>query len=729
MKKLDKYLKAFEMHGVGFINETESQLNGDCPFCGKEKHFYVHKTKYLWDCKICGISGNYKSFLKEIQKRNKKNIEEKNIKLLAKKKGLPVSAFLNLELGFWNGMYTLPVYTEENKLQDIRCYKLNHKFISTSGAKSGLFGLNKLLKNPEAPVYICEGEWDTIAMSSLLKKAKIKGVAVCSPGATTFKEEWVPYFKNKKVFVCYDNDEAGLKGHEIVFKKLNGIASSLRFINWPDKKGIGYDIRDFYQDIYLKTKKPKTAVQKLLGLMRKTIKGQIEEAEEIDIKDIPKIDKSIRLNDVQKSIEVKMFDPDMNIFKAIACAILSTQFNTKPIWLFLVAPPSSGKTEMLNSFKYLGEPYSDLIHYTSSITDNTLISGMNAKKDPSLLAQFEGKKKALIIKDLTPILSYADYIKQEIFGQLRDIYDGYTAKDFGNGVKRVYRNLKFPILAGVTPEIYKETEQFAALGERFAKLQLRSSDHLADVMKMMHLNMKNIGKEIELDDHHAKVVYSYINNLFSWIEEEKIELPPPIPKKFYSQLCYLSLYTSRMRGSVSRDKFKFDLINLKPSKEKPMRFNLMISTIASYEPLLYFSKEVTQRSIDFARQIALNTVNPREEEILRTVYKLNQEYREAPSEFSRPNKKNIHRNCSYTPFTIERVLQNFIMLDILTIHKSSRQTLYHISKDMNKILVEGNIYQSKEELDRKNLIIDDIQPDYHKPKKKKIIKIKRKKKK
>lgn len=40
----------------------------DCPFCGKEKHFYVNKQTQLWDCKKCGESGNIYKLLVQVGK-------------------------------------------------------------------------------------------------------------------------------------------------------------------------------------------------------------------------------------------------------------------------------------------------------------------------------------------------------------------------------------------------------------------------------------------------------------------------------------------------------------------------------------------------------------------------------------------------------------------------------------------------------------------------------------
>ena len=40
----------------------------DCPFCGKESHFYISRKTQLWDCKKCGEYGNIYKLLKFLDK-------------------------------------------------------------------------------------------------------------------------------------------------------------------------------------------------------------------------------------------------------------------------------------------------------------------------------------------------------------------------------------------------------------------------------------------------------------------------------------------------------------------------------------------------------------------------------------------------------------------------------------------------------------------------------------
>lgn len=64
------------------------EWNADCPFCGKEKHFYLNSKTGLWNCKRCGEFGNWFQFrkktksgftnLSEIEKEEKNEIRKNN---------------------------------------------------------------------------------------------------------------------------------------------------------------------------------------------------------------------------------------------------------------------------------------------------------------------------------------------------------------------------------------------------------------------------------------------------------------------------------------------------------------------------------------------------------------------------------------------------------------------------------------------------------------------------
>ncbi|MCL2283778.1 MAG: toprim domain-containing protein [Fibromonadales bacterium] len=85
------------------------------------------------------------------------------------------------------------------------------------------FPFNKAaLDGEHGIVYLCEGAIDAL---TLLERGFN---AVGIPGVNTFKPEWVSLFKNKKVILCLDNDEAGRAGEARISALLKGAGLETR---------------------------------------------------------------------------------------------------------------------------------------------------------------------------------------------------------------------------------------------------------------------------------------------------------------------------------------------------------------------------------------------------------------------------------------------------------------------------------------------------------------------
>ncbi len=148
------------------------------------------------------------------------------------------------------------------------------------------------------------------------------------------------------------------------------------------------------------------------------------------------------------------------VFGTVAGQLLSGD----PLWLFVVGPPSSGKTELLNPLRD-----HEAVKFISNLSPAALVSGFRRNgrdDDPSLLPQLDGK--TLIVKDFTPLLEMPYEAQAKVFGVLRDVYEGRGEFHFGNDAEtKVYKS-KFNIIAAVTNAIEKRRKSLVALGKRFS---------------------------------------------------------------------------------------------------------------------------------------------------------------------------------------------------------------------------------------------------------------------
>jgi hypothetical protein len=101
-----------------------------------------------------------------------------------------------------------------------------------------------------------------------------------------------------------------------------------------------------------------------------------------------------------------------------------------PVWLGVIAPPSSAKTEILNSLLRLtyAEP-------TATLTPAALLSGTPKKQrnkgaKGGLLPKI-GDFGILVLKDFGSVLSMRPDTKAEILAALREIYDGSWTRHIG----------------------------------------------------------------------------------------------------------------------------------------------------------------------------------------------------------------------------------------------------------------------------------------------------------
>lgn len=147
-----------------------------------------------------------------------------------------------------------------------------------------------------------------------------------------------------------------------------------------------------------------------------------------------------------------------------------------PVWLMIIAPPSSGKSVVIRG---ITEAVGGARHI-SSVTANTFASGMmggsGGDGSRSLLERMEERGEWLLtIKDFGTIQNQVAEERREIFGQLREIYDGKYNATYGTGVEVDWEG-SLGILVGATPAVDRKWQWSAQLGERFVHLRPASPD-------------------------------------------------------------------------------------------------------------------------------------------------------------------------------------------------------------------------------------------------------------
>ena len=283
-----------------------------------------------------------------------------------------------------------------------------------------------------------------------------------------------------------------------------------------------------------------------------------------------------------------MFFEDEGIIETVLATVTSTVIPGDPVWVFVVSASGSLKTELLRALRDCGIVYS-----TSTLTKNSLIGGQTKASDNDLLPQLN--EKCLVIKDFTTILTMDRYSRNEIFGQLRDCYDGYYAKNFGSVGHKGY-DAHFSILAGVTPVIDAYHTVTQELGERFLKVRMDTENRKESTKRAR----ENTGKENDMRKELSDVTKTFID------EKIKDTKMISISQEWQLELDSIAGFVAVGRTAVARDRNK-QLLYL-PSPEHGTRLVKQLSKLANCVAKNRGESAVSEEEIKLAGRIGLDCV-------------------------------------------------------------------------------------------------------------------------
>jgi hypothetical protein len=637
--EIPKQLKPFMAHGVDFTGESGDNFQGYCPFCGKDK-FYVNPENLLWNCHSgsCSLSGNLLTFLDMVQSSYQEGMSKKLWAKLHKSRGIPIKFLKKWGIGYEDGKYRLPYKNIRGHVQNIRSYGLKNKQMrNTMGASLSLYGMHQLENaSRKHPVYLCEGEWDVIALDWFLRTHKKKGIVLGAPGANIFKEGWEDFFKDRRVYICYDNDAAGRKGLEKVSERLKRTAGKVYKLAWPSGIPDKYDVRDFILE--RQENNADTAWDDFRAMMKHISGDQRKPKKKL---------KPITFADFVKEFStVFELNEDMiDTLKIIFGVYYANRLPGPPVWMFAVGPPGAGKTEIVQSLDGLGK---EKVEFVSNLTSKTLLSGFNqGERDPSQLPKWNDK--LVILKDYTEILTKNDAEKDEIVGTLRGAWDGRAEKHFGNGISRVYDNLRFGVIACVTPEIYADNS--AAMGDRFLKWNMTraaSKRHDNAIYRVIHNVMEGIYERESIETAAARLC----------ARDVLLEDLPRPTAEFQAKLVGLVQIMSRLRVEIRTD--NNDRLTHRPDSEIGTRPALGLMRLG-YGLVAALEKDSWDDEIwNLLERVAFSTSVGFNVDVFRTMVRALEDDEEYLTSREISQRTSINRN------TLSNHLTTLELLDVIT---------------------------------------------------------------
>jgi hypothetical protein len=209
------------------------------------------------------------------------------------------------------------------------------------------------------------------------------------------------------------------------------------------------------------------------------------------------------------------------------------------IWLGIIAPPSSAKTEMLITLVNI--PHTELV---GTLSVPGLLSGtprrQHAPGAKGGLLQKIGTSGLLVLKDFGSILSMRPEAKAELLAALREIYDGKWTRVIGaDGGRTLSWAGKIGLLFGCTRVYDSYYGVISELGDRFLLCRMEP-----DERQFLHA-IKHANRATPM---RARLVDA-VTNLFA------APLPPPrdISDREIHWLNDILQIAVRLRGAVKRD--------------------------------------------------------------------------------------------------------------------------------------------------------------------------------
>jgi len=257
--------------------------------------------------------------------------------------------------------------------------------------------------------------------------------------------------------------------------------------------------------------------------------------------------------------------PDPGVLYVTLAAVAANRSDGDPVWLLLVGPPGSGKTEVLGPFA----PLTDC-HPAATLTEAALLSGTPKKEAQNAkggLLREIGDYGIILAKDFTSVLAMHRDSRNALLAALREIYDGSWTRHVGtDGGRTLHWSGKVALIAGCTPAIDSHHAVMGSMGERFVIYRLPPVDGAEQVRRALERGNADQTMRTEL----ATAVRTVLNTAGTDTQ--------PLTLTEVARLTATAEFAARCRSSVERDSYSRE-IELIPEPEAPARIALVLRRV------------------------------------------------------------------------------------------------------------------------------------------------------
>jgi len=400
---------------------------------------------------------------------------------------------------------------------------------------------------------------------------------------------------------------------------------NIKVLQWTEDKDNKYDIRDLCR---LYSSSPEKAFAYIENNLTEssTVAADIKADEKTAHKGVKPLECTTFKALTKRFKNVLYWTRCMeDTFASMLAVNLSTPLGGEPLWMYVIGPPSSGKTTLANCMSECTELcYS--VSKLSGLYSGWREKGKDKEEDAGLIDHINDK--TMVIKDFTLTLSLPPATQDTLYGHLRDAFDGKGSAHYLNNVRHQYDYINFSILACVTDEIRKNNR--ATLGERFLQIEILGEDHSAT--KLLDISMVNTianitstlapsveeektastddesvlqGVDADKNKRDLEELKSYTIGFMLHKHETLSNYPAPVlSRKVARKIRNLAALVAYMRASVTREKNE---VVYRPRKEIGARLANQLLKLAVSLAIVLDKKTIDKAVYRITKKIALDT--------------------------------------------------------------------------------------------------------------------------
>jgi hypothetical protein len=369
----------------------------------------------------------------------------------------------------------------------------------------------------------------------------------------------------------------------------------------------------------------------------------------------------------------------------LGAIVANMEGDAAPLWLLIVGPPSTAKTELVQLFRGLKE-----CDWLPHVTENTFLSGLRAPTkggqtrrapehsllfrltDPNLRG---GKPpvRVLLIQDLTSLISERREKRDRVLADLREIYDGRLTKATGVGDDLLWEGY-LGLLGAVTQKYDDVAELHSILGDRFVLYRPRRVDHQAEAVAALKRGA---------DDWRAWTA----DIAKRVVRRASLTLPAvSLSEPVMARLISLARLTAAMRAGVVRDGYS-KAIRMLPEAEGPSRLVQQFAKLLRGLCAARGVAEPSESELAVLAKVARNTVPAMRLQVLAAIH-----------QEGSLTKAALASRIGLPPTTLEYLLQDQVALGVLHASGQGRARAFELGGSWRELADGSGFFATSHEM-------------------------------